>query len=208
MTEQAGDAFAQYVIKKGLPPNPKQAYGDKKINLALVPPASIAYEALAFMEGARKYGPFNWRDKAVEAMTYIAASMRHIGQWQDGEEIDEPSGKPHLGMAKACLGILIDAMTTGNLIDNRPKPGAMTTVLTQHEKPSVQARPTCACVFDANGTTYDCHGADDCHMERDRALGPRVDMDHAVRTGVVRCGECHGHIGNHGCACVKAAASR
>lgn len=112
-----------------LPPNPKQAYGDKKVNLALVPPVSIAYEAMAFMEGARKYGPYNWREKSVEAMTYIAALQRHVGQWLDREEFDDESGNHHLAHAKACLGILIDAMTTGNLIDNRPKAGAMTRVL-------------------------------------------------------------------------------
>ena len=124
-----------------LPPNPKQAYGDKKLNLSLVPPVSIAYEAMAFMEGARKYGPYNWRDKAVEAMTYIAALQRHVGQWLDGEEIDQESGDPHLAHAKACLGILIDAMTTGNLIDNRPKPGAMTKVLAERAAQPVPLSP-------------------------------------------------------------------
>src|SRR6266478_1997841 len=39
-----------------LPPNPKQAYGDKKIPMHLIPSAGQIHEALAFKEGARKYG--------------------------------------------------------------------------------------------------------------------------------------------------------
>jgi len=114
-------------------PNPKQAYGDKKIPMHLVPPASIAYEAMAMAEGARKYGAYNWRENDVEVMTYVGAAMRHLGQWVDGEEIDSDSGKPHLAHAKACLGILIDATENGNAIDNRPASGPMSKVLVGHE---------------------------------------------------------------------------
>jgi len=116
------------------PPNPKQRYGDMKVPLAYVPPASIIYEAAAFQEGAEKYGPYNWRDKAVEAMTYISASLRHIAAYQDGEYIDAESGKPHLGLAKACLGILIDATEQGNLVDNRPLAGTAALLLASMRK--------------------------------------------------------------------------
>jgi len=127
------------------PPNPKQRYGDMKPNLALVPAASTIYEALALMEGARKYGPYNWRHNAVEAMTYVAACMRHLADWVDGEDIDPESLKPHLGHAKACLGILIDALETGNLIDNRPPKGAAPKVIRRWSQeppaPSTNLRP-------------------------------------------------------------------
>lgn len=110
-------------------PNPKQAFGDKKPNLALVPPVSVAYEALAFEQGAAKYGPYNWRDKAVEAMTYIASSIRHIHAWLDGEEFSSDTANTdrpvhNLAAAKAGLGILIDCIEQGTLVDNRPPRGA------------------------------------------------------------------------------------
>lgn len=103
-----------------LPPNPKQIFGDTKVPLAYVPATSIIYEAMALEEGARKYGPFNWRQNSVEAMCYAHAGLRHLFAWIDGEDIDPESGKPHLGLAKACLGIIIDSTEIGNLIDNRP----------------------------------------------------------------------------------------
>lgn len=110
-------------IDDALPPNPKQAYGDKKVPLHLVPPVAMVYMAMAFKEGAQKYGAYNWRDKAVEAQTYIGAALRHIFAWQDGEELDLMTGHPHLAHALACLAILADATECGNLIDNRPPPG-------------------------------------------------------------------------------------
>lgn len=104
--------------------NPKDKLGIKKVQLNLVPPASKIYQAQAMEDGAVKYGPYNWRDKKVIASIYIGALQRHIDQWYDGENLSEDSGVPHLGHALACIGIIVDALETGNLIDDRPKPGA------------------------------------------------------------------------------------
>lgn len=103
--------------------NPKDILGVKKPRLSLVPPAGFVYAALAMANGADKYGPYNWRDKKVQVMIYLEAAMRHILSFQDGEANAKDSGIPHLGHAIACLLIIIDALETGNLIDNRPKPG-------------------------------------------------------------------------------------
>ena len=103
--------------------NPKQRYGDLKLPLALVPSSALIYLGIALAEGARKYGPFNWREKKVEAMTYAHAALRHLFAWIDGEEIDPESGNPHLAHALACLGILADAVECKILIDNRPLKG-------------------------------------------------------------------------------------
>lgn len=104
--------------------NPKARFGALKPNLALVPPASMIYQALAMQQGAEKYGPYNWRKDKVSTMTYVAAAKRHLDQYLDGEHLDPESGFPHLAHAMASLGILIDALETGNLIDDRPAPGA------------------------------------------------------------------------------------
>jgi len=118
----------------GLPPKPKQAYGDKKPPLHLVPPAAIAQCAVAMRLGAEKYGAFNWRENGVEEMTYIGAAMRHLGQYLDRDGIDAESGQSHLAHAMACIAILIDAKELGNRIDNRPLAGPITATLERLSK--------------------------------------------------------------------------
>jgi hypothetical protein len=121
-------------------PNPKQRYGDTKVNLALIPSAGLIFAALGFHDGAIKYGPLNWRQDKVEIMTYIAAAMRHLIAFVDREDLSEAElwnhpdtkkhwatmhlgQKPHLGHAIACLMILADAISLDHVIDNRPLPG-------------------------------------------------------------------------------------
>lgn len=103
--------------------NPKDLLGILKPNLFTVPPSSTIHEAMAMGDGARKYGPFNWRSKKVVASIYIAAAQRHLLAYLDREDIDPKSKVHHLGHAKACCGILLDATETGNLIDDRPQKG-------------------------------------------------------------------------------------
>lgn len=105
--------------------NPKQAYGDLKVALQLVPPALVIHAAKALKEGAGKYGPYNWRKTKVEALTYVGAILRHLAAYQDGEDLDPESatGKSHLDGVAASLAILLDAQDGGTLIDNRPPAG-------------------------------------------------------------------------------------
>lgn len=114
--------------------NPKDLIGIKKVPLHLVPTAGLIHEAMAMRDGARKYGPFNWRDKKVIATIYIAAAQRHIMAWLDGEEFAQDSGQHHLGHAKACLGIILDAQATDSLHDDRPLPGATAALLAALEE--------------------------------------------------------------------------
>lgn len=115
--------------------NPKDLLGIKKVQLNLVPASSIIYQALAMEDGAKKYGPYNWRSNKVIASIYVAAAMRHLQQWYDqGEELASDSQKPHLGHALACIGIIVDALETGNLSDDRPVPGAASTLIAKWEQ--------------------------------------------------------------------------
>jgi hypothetical protein len=114
--------------------NPKDLLGIKKVQLNLVPPSSIIYQALAMEDGAKKYGPYNWRENKVIASIYVAAAMRHLQQWYDGEELAADSQKPHLAHALACLGIIVDAKETGNLVDDRPLPGAASSLIARLEQ--------------------------------------------------------------------------
>jgi hypothetical protein len=103
--------------------NPKDKIGDTKPDLTLVPSALSIYVAEVMKLGKRKYGPYNWREKAVRRLVYLAAAKRHIEQAIDGADTDEESGLPHEAHAAACMGILLDALALGNLIDDRPLPG-------------------------------------------------------------------------------------
>lgn len=106
-------------------PNPKQKFGDKKVKLQYVPPILAIETAGAMAEGAEKYGPYNWREDAVEVMTYIGAIQRHASAYLDGEDIDPESknGKSHLAGLAANVAIILDAASIGKLIDNRPPKG-------------------------------------------------------------------------------------
>lgn len=101
--------------------NPKDRIAAKKVDLSLLPDIALFHGAHAMMDGARKYGPYNWRDNAVLARVYIAAAKRHLAYWAAGEETAKDSGVHHLGHAIACLAILLDAQATGNLGDDRAK---------------------------------------------------------------------------------------
>lgn len=114
--------------------NPKDKLGLKKVRLSLVPPSSTIYQALAMEDGAAKYGPYNWREKKVIASIYIDAAKRHMDSWFDGEDNASDSKKPHLGHALACLGIIVDALETGNLIDDRPLKGAAAALIEKFKK--------------------------------------------------------------------------
>ncbi len=118
MSQGLGDEASE-----GTRENPKQRFGDMKPNLALVPAATMIYLALGHETGAVKYGPYNWRETRVETMTYIAAAMRHLVEWVDGQDCAADTGRPHLAHALASLSVLVDAIETGSAVDNRPPRG-------------------------------------------------------------------------------------
>lgn len=102
------------------PSNPKDAIGSKKLMMHLVPSTMNVYAAMAFTEGALKYGKYNWRVAGVRASIYLDALARHIAKWTNGEECDPDTGVPHLANALACLAIIVDAKVSGMLTDDRP----------------------------------------------------------------------------------------
>jgi hypothetical protein len=109
--------------------NPKDLLGAKKPALHLVPSALMVYVAEVQKLGVEKYGRYNWRTKKVRRSIYHDAAMRHLLAALDGEDFDPESGLPHEAHAAACLGILLDAMATGNLIDDRPTKGSAAALL-------------------------------------------------------------------------------
>lgn len=109
--------------------NPKTQFGVTKVPLHLVPPAAVAQAAMAFKDGAAKYGPYNWREKTISSSVYIAACKRHLDAWWDGEDKASDSGVHHIAHAMACMCMILDAESIGMLNDDRPTPGAAARLL-------------------------------------------------------------------------------
>lgn len=101
-------------------PNPKDIVGSTKVSISKLPAIGIIHGAHAMMNGAGKYGPYNWRDKSVQASIYVDAAMRHILEWFEGQELAPDSKCHHLGHALACCAILLDAQANSAMIDDRP----------------------------------------------------------------------------------------
>lgn len=99
--------------------NPKDALGSGRVPMGLFPDTAVIAGSMAFLEGALKYEPYNWRRAGVRASIYVEALRRHMAAWWNGEDMDHKSGLNHLWKALACLAILIDAQEYGMLTDDR-----------------------------------------------------------------------------------------
>lgn len=109
--------------------NPKEAFGDAKMPMDLLPDTAVVQFNLAFLEGALKYGQYNWRIAGVSARTYIRAARRHMSKWWNGQDADPKTRIHELASAGACLAIIIDAELCGKLTDDRPPRADMEKVL-------------------------------------------------------------------------------
>lgn len=92
----------------------------EKIDLSLIPKVALEAEALAFMVGEKKYGRYNYC-KGHKSSQLIAAAMRHLLAYSEGEELDPKDGQPHLGSVRACVAMLLRQAELGTLIDDRYK---------------------------------------------------------------------------------------
>lgn len=75
---------------------------------------------VAMLEGARKYGRHNYRKVGVKGSVYYDATMRHLMDWWEGQDIDPDSGLSHITKAIASLTVLRDSMIRENWDDDRP----------------------------------------------------------------------------------------
>lgn len=118
--QQSNGVLANGVPTK--PSNPKDVIGSTKLPLSLVPDTIEVEVALAYLEGALKYGRYNWRVAGVRASIYNDALKRHQKKWWNGENADKGTRVKHLASLIACAGILLDAELCGKLEDDRPPP--------------------------------------------------------------------------------------
>lgn len=117
--------------------NPKDIVGSSKLPLHLWPTTATALGCLGLLDGMLKYGRSNWRAVGVRATIYVDACKRHLDKWMEGEDTDPDSGLPHLAHALACIAILVDAMATHNLHDDRNYNGKRAVEFLQNLTPLV-----------------------------------------------------------------------
>lgn len=101
-------------------PNPKDAIAGLKVPLDLVPDSIEVLASLASLEGALKYGKFNYRARPVRMSVYLAALKRHCIRMNNGEWCDRKTKVPHISNILKCAIIIGDAWLNGTLIDDRP----------------------------------------------------------------------------------------
>jgi hypothetical protein len=80
-------------------------YNNGKPDLSLIPLATLSDEARVWMYGREKYAAWNWT-KGMDWSIPLACALRHLSKWQEGEELDEESGLPHLAHAMCNLRML------------------------------------------------------------------------------------------------------
>jgi hypothetical protein len=81
-------------------------YDDDKLRYDLLPVKALRDVTQVLTFGAKKYGDNNWKITKPESR-YIAAAMRHLEAYRDGEVLDPESGIHHLAHAACSLMFIL-----------------------------------------------------------------------------------------------------
>ncbi len=93
--------------------------GDK-LPVNLLSSEALLQTAAVLKFGADKYHAHNWRDGFAWSRP-LAAAMRHIMAYNDGEDKDPESGLSHLEHAACCIMFLLEFEKTHPELDDRYK---------------------------------------------------------------------------------------
>lgn len=93
-------------------------YDTTKAPLDLIPYVSLEEVAFVLAAGEKKYGTANWAD-GIEMRRLLSAAMRHIGQFNSGEDYDDETKTLHLANAATNLLFAIWMYKNRPDLDNR-----------------------------------------------------------------------------------------
>jgi len=101
--------------------NPKDAISTRKPRFYSGLPANVTKEvSIGMMEGAMKYGRHNYRIAGIRASVYVDATIGHLLDYWEGQDIDPDSNLHHITKAIASLYVLRDAQMMNMCEDDRP----------------------------------------------------------------------------------------
>lgn len=101
-------------------------FDQDKLPLHLLSTEAMNQTAAVLKFGAKKYAEHNWR-KGFAWSRPLAAAMRHITAFNDGEDKDPESGLSHLAHAACCIMFLLEFEKTHQELDDRYKPNLQET---------------------------------------------------------------------------------
>jgi hypothetical protein len=102
-------------------------FDNEKPGMDLLPVGAKKAIAEVFDFGAKKYARHNWRN-GFNYSRLIAAAERHLDAFNDGEDLDPESGKPHLAHLGCCVLMLLESTIKGYGTDDRYKPEKASTL--------------------------------------------------------------------------------
>ncbi len=117
------DTFKCCQDKKGIPIYDKPSgvkYDDGKPRLDLLSTAWLNGVGKVMGYGAKKYAAHNWRGGIVYSRL-VAACLRHITAFNDGQDLDPETGLSHLYHASCCLMFLSEFVEHRPDLDDRYK---------------------------------------------------------------------------------------
>jgi len=106
-------------------PGSAMKFDGDKLPVNLLSSEALLQTAAVLKFGADKYHAHNWRDGFVWSRP-LAAAMRHIMAYNDGEDKDPESGLSHLAHAACCIMFLLEFEKTHPELDDRYKPNVPT----------------------------------------------------------------------------------
>lgn len=94
--------------KKAIDDTPKGfKYDQSKADWSLLPMKGFEPVIRVLTYGAKKYERDNWRYVENGETRYLAAALRHLAAYQDGEHEDNETGESHIAHAICCLVFLL-----------------------------------------------------------------------------------------------------
>lgn len=95
-------------------------YDQDKPDLSLLSSVWIYGVGAVLTFGKKKYDAHNWR-KGLQLSRLLAAALRHIFAFLNGEDRDPETGLPHLDHASCCLMFAREMWSTRPDMDDRFK---------------------------------------------------------------------------------------
>lgn len=111
---------SRIIKENGKVVTPGTKFDQDKLPLNLLSTEALNQVAAVLKFGAIKYAEHNWRG-GFKWSRPLAAAMRHITAFNDGEDKDPESGLSHLAHAACCIMFLLEFEKTHKELDDRFK---------------------------------------------------------------------------------------